>query len=87
LEPDPEKLFQRVIVAETAIFHRLHKLSNTPENAELRAIDEALRNLRRLIANAFMLPIDEETATNRPLRMPNNRSRPNRDKRQTQSFA
>jgi len=41
-ESDPEKLFQRVIVAETAIFHRIHGLTSTPGNIELQAGVEAL---------------------------------------------
>ena len=44
LESDPEKLFQRVIVAETAIFHRVHGLTSTPGNIELQAMDEASKH-------------------------------------------
>jgi hypothetical protein len=84
LEPDPEKLFQRVIVAETAIFRRLHELACGPENMELKAMDHMLGNLRRLIANAFILPEQEERNLTRPLRIPNVRTRPTRAKRQTQ---
>jgi hypothetical protein len=53
-ERDPEKIFQRVIVAETAIFHRLHDdVTSTPETNELEAIANILKNLRRLVANTF----------------------------------
>ena len=56
LEPDPEKLFLRVLVAETAIFHCLHDFTSRPGNIELQAIDEMLKNLQRLLANSFTLP-------------------------------
>ncbi len=87
LEPDPEKLFQRVIVAETAIFRRIHGLTNTPENIELQAMDEALKHLQRLITNTFVLPISEDGIVNRPPRIPNKRLSPNRAERRTQPFA
>jgi hypothetical protein len=60
LESDPEKLFQRVIVAETAIFHRVHALTSAPGNIELQAMDEALKRLQYLIAYTFALPTGEE---------------------------
>jgi hypothetical protein len=76
LEPDPQKLFQRVIVAETAIFHRLYNLANSPENIELRAIADMLKNFLSLVANTFILPDREESDTQRPLQIPHNRFRP-----------
>jgi hypothetical protein len=82
LEPDPEKLFQRVLVAETAIFRRLHGLARGPENTELEAMDEMLNSLRCLVANTFMLPDVVERVTKRPLRIPNSRPWPNEQKGQ-----
>jgi hypothetical protein len=87
LEPDPEKLFRRVLVAETAIFQRLQGFASSPENLELKAMDDMLNSLRRLVANTSMLPDGEEKVTKKPLRIPNNRLQPNRVKRQTQVFA
>jgi hypothetical protein len=85
LEPDPEKLFHRVIVAETAIFRRRHKLTSTLGNVELQAMDEALKTLRRLLAHTFTIPISEETPTGSPLRLANSSQlRPNRVKQETQ---
>jgi hypothetical protein len=56
LERDPEKLFQRVIVAETAIFHRLHDdMASGPEHTELEAMAGMLKTLRRLLATTFTL--------------------------------
>jgi len=85
LEPDPEKLFQRVIVAETAIFHRLHAPANPPGNTELHAIDEALKDLQRLIANAFIPPAGKEGTAGRATRC--SQRRPLRANRQAQPFA
>lgn len=78
LEPDPEKLFLRVIAAETAIYHRLHGITSTPENIELQAIDEALKNLERLITHTFTSPISEEGSPNEPLRIAQDRLKPTR---------
>ena len=50
-EPEPLKVFDRVVAAETAIFRRLHELNRVPESVELEAIEEALRRLRLLITN------------------------------------
>jgi hypothetical protein len=62
LEPDPEKLFMQVIVAETAIFHRLHKLTTATGETELHAMDEALKHLQYLLENTFILPTSVESA-------------------------
>lgn len=53
-EPDAEEIFQRVIVAEAAIFHRLEQLTSSVENDELEAIDAMLNSLRRLVINSCM---------------------------------
>jgi len=58
LESDPKEIFQRVIVAEAAIFHRLQQLTSSVESSELEAIDAMLNNLRCLVVNSFMLPDD-----------------------------
>jgi hypothetical protein len=87
LEPDPEKLFQRIIVAETAIFHRLQDSTGRLENVELEAMDDVLNRLRCLIENTFMLPDGQERATARPVQAPIGRSRPNEKKRRTQPLA
>jgi hypothetical protein len=77
LEPDPAKLFRRVIVAETAIFNRLHIIANSSENIELESIANMLKYFLKLVANTFILPDGEEKETKRPLQIPNNRLRPN----------
>ena len=84
IEPDPEKLFLRVIVAETAIFHRLHDPVSTPDNTELKAMDSMLKNLQRLIAISFTFSPGEEQSAIGPLRPPQNPFTPGRIKRQTQ---
>jgi hypothetical protein len=84
LEPDPEKLFLRVIVAETAIFHRLHDFKKSPGYIELQAMDSMLKNLQRLVANSFTPPGLEEEASARPLGVANIPLKANRAKRQTQ---
>ena len=76
LEPDPVKLFQRVIVAEIAMLQRIHDLASSPTNIELDAIADMLKNLRCLVASAFMLP-DGEERHEPALRILNNRLRPN----------
>jgi hypothetical protein len=63
LEPDPEKLFRRVLVAETAIFQRLQGFASSPENLQLKAMDGMLSRLRRLVAKTSMLPDGEEKVT------------------------
>ena len=83
IEPDPEKLFLRVIVAETAIFHRLHDPANMPDNTELKAMDRMLKNLQRLIANSFTFSAGEEQSAAGPLRPSPNPVRPGRMKRPT----
>jgi len=67
LEPDPEKLFRRVFVAETAIFQRLHGFTGSSDNPELEAMDDMLYSLRRLVANTFMLRDGEGKAVTRSL--------------------
>ena len=84
IEPDPEKLFLRVIVAETAIFHRLHDPASMPDNTELKAMDSMLKNLQRLIAVSFTFSLGEEQSATGPLRAPHNPFRPGRMKRPTQ---
>ena len=56
LEADPEKLFLRVLVAETAIFHCLHDSKISPGNIELRAMDDMLKHFQRLLTNSFTIP-------------------------------
>jgi hypothetical protein len=75
LEADEKRLFRRVIVAERAIFHRLHDLASRPEKIELIAIDNMLASLRCLVANALNLP-DGEQVTRKLLQMPNSRLKP-----------
>jgi len=87
LEADPERLFLRVIVAETAIFHRLHDMKNIPDNIELEAMDGMLKNLQRLVANAFVLPSGGEWIPDGPLGSTSVPLRPNRPRRQTQPSA
>src|SRR5271165_6613381 len=83
MEPDPDKLFQRVIVAETAIYRRLRDSTSIPERIELEAIADMLRNLRRLVAETFMLS-DEEIGAKKPLEISDNGLRVKRAKKQTQ---
>jgi hypothetical protein len=54
-ESDPKKIFQRVAVAEAAIFHRLQRLTSSTESGELEAIDAMLNNLRGLVINSLVL--------------------------------
>ena len=64
LESDPEKLFQRVIVAETAIFHRIHRLTDPPGHIEVQAMDETLKRLQCLVADRFAPPDNKENRSN-----------------------
>jgi hypothetical protein len=49
LELDPQKLPERVVAAETAIFKRLQSISQSRDNkAERQAIGDALASLRVL---------------------------------------
>ena len=77
LEPDPQRLFQRVMVAETAMFDRIHAMANSPTNVELGAIADMLKYFLDLVANTFILPDSEERETKAPLEMPDKRLRPN----------
>lgn len=86
LESDPQKFFKQVIVAEAAIFHRLHDMANSPENMELDAMADMLKTLRCLVANIFMLPGGEERDPTQPLQIPNDRLKPNRANSQTQAL-
>jgi hypothetical protein len=87
LEPDPEKLFQRVIVAETAIYRRLRDSTSSPETVELEAIAGMLKNLRCLIAHTFVLSESEEKAATESLQISDNRSKDKRERKQNQPFA
>ena len=50
VELDPKTLFERVTVAETAIFNRLQAISHNSDShaAERQAIEDALAGLRAL---------------------------------------
>ena len=87
LEPDPEKLFLRVIVAETAIFHRSRDPASSPDNIELETMDRMLKSLQRLVANSFVLPDSEERDAPGAPQIQANASRLSRAKRQTQPSA
>jgi len=54
LEADAGKLPQRITIARSAIFDRIEESLTHPLPGEQRAMDDALRNLRRLaqIGNA-----------------------------------
>jgi hypothetical protein len=86
-ERDPEKLLQRVIVAETAIFRRLRGLRSRPEKVELEAMDTMLVRLRRVVTKASKVPGSEEKAARGLLRNPNNGLRRTVAKRRTRPFA
>lgn len=61
LEPDADKLRQRVAAAETSIFKRLQTLSQGPDSlAERQAIEDALTNLRVLKREKLDFPDWEE---------------------------
>jgi hypothetical protein len=72
-ESDPQKLIQRVLVAETAIFDCLHNRRSRPEKIELDAMDKMLEDFLVLISNTFML--SEEKAMTRLLQIPGSRLR------------
>jgi hypothetical protein len=76
LEPDPVKLFQRVIVEENAMLRPIHDFAGSPENIELAAIANMLKSVRCLVASAFMLP-DGQERHETALRHSNNRLKPN----------
>lgn len=87
-EPDSEKLFERVILAETAIFRRLQALTSAPARIELEAIDTMLNRLRCLVTHSFTPPHDgQEQAGRRALRNPKVRSMPCGTSRPTQPSA
>lgn len=48
LETDASKLPTRITVARSAIFDRIEESLSHPITSEHRAMDDALRNLRRL---------------------------------------
>lgn len=48
LESDPSKLPELITIARTAIFDRIEESLTHPLPSEQRAMDEALRRLRRL---------------------------------------
>jgi hypothetical protein len=56
LESDAKKIFQRIVVAEAAIFHRLRGATGRVDSSELEAIEAMLNKLRSLIANSFAFP-------------------------------
>jgi hypothetical protein len=86
-ECDPEKLLQRVIVAETAIFRRLRGLRSRPENIELEAMVSMLIELRRVVARTSKASGGEEKAAKKLLRNPSDGSKQNAGKRRAQPFA
>ena len=47
LETDPSRLIDRILAARTAIFDRIEDTLRQPELSEQRAMNDALRNLRR----------------------------------------
>jgi len=57
LERDPEKLLQRAMAAETAIFNRLQALAGRAgHEAERQAIEDALEGLRVLKKDVLGFP-------------------------------
>jgi len=57
LELDPDKLRERVEIAETAIFKRLQAISQYPDfGAEREAIEDALASLRVLKRDVLGFP-------------------------------
>jgi hypothetical protein len=57
LELDPDKLRERVEIAETAIFKRLQAISQYPDfGAEREAIEDALADLRVLKQEKLAFP-------------------------------
>ena len=80
-EREPRKVFDRVVVAETAIFKRLQELKSAPESVELEAIDAALGRLRRLLTNPGA-PSDAGTGVTMPPRSTHGRSTVDRANRQ-----
>jgi len=57
LELDREKLAERVMAAETAIFKRLQAISQSSDNlAERQAIEDALASLRVLKRDSLGFP-------------------------------
>jgi inhibitor of KinA sporulation pathway (predicted exonuclease) len=48
LETDASKLRERIMTARSAIFDRIEESFTRPQPAEHRALDDALRTLRRL---------------------------------------
>jgi len=77
LEPDPAKLFRRVIVAETAIFRRLYVIASRSEDIEIECIANMLKYFLKLVAITFTLPEGDEKGRSGPLQIPNDRPRPN----------
>ena len=53
LESDAKKIFERIVVAEAAIFHRLRGATGRIESGELEAMEMMLNKLRSLIASSF----------------------------------
>jgi hypothetical protein len=61
LELDREKLEERVMAAETAIFKRLQAIAQSSDhNSEREAIEDALSSLRTLKRNELQFPDWEE---------------------------
>jgi len=87
LEPDPKKLVERALIAETAIFQRLQSLRGRAEHAELEAMDAMLRKLGNLVGNSRTLTNGKENVTTMPPRRPQDRLRPVESKRQPRPFA
>jgi hypothetical protein len=57
VELDPKTLFERVMVAETAIFNRLQAISHSSDDpAERQAIENALASLRVLKRDSLGFP-------------------------------
>lgn len=48
LENDPSKVVERIMAARNAIFDRMETTLRSPIPSEHRAMNDALRNLRRL---------------------------------------
>jgi len=57
LEPEPERLFDRIQAAETAIFERLQEISqNSDHHTERQVIEDALAALRVLKRDELGFP-------------------------------
>ncbi len=56
LETDPQKLQERCLKAEEAIFLRMQALTDAPDRAEMRAIEDAAHALRVIQVQKLNFP-------------------------------